>query len=153
MCCSAFAPQHIYFSLPLALLPPLLYTQDMTMTTLTYGFVTWINLIDPSTEDIQQLAERYPDFHPLNLQDCLTELEFPKLDHHDDYVFLVVQFPYWDAGERISRPAEVDIFVSKGLLITSHRNELKPPQGMLETAQKDESARLRWMEHGASPLL
>ena len=123
------------------------------MSTLTCGRVTWINLVDPTQEDIQQLATRYPDFHPLNLQDCLTELEFPKLDHHDDYGFLVVQFPYWDPGERISRLAEVDIFISMGLLITSHRNELKPLREMFEKAQNDEQARHLWMDHGASPLL
>jgi magnesium transporter len=64
-----------------------------------------------------------------------------------------VQFPYWDADERISRPAEVDIFIADGLLITSHRNELKPLRDMFDTAQKDEAARISWMEHGASPLL
>jgi len=125
----------------------------MAITTLTCGTVTWINLVEPTPEDIQQLAACYPDFHPLNLQDCLTELEFPKLDHHDDYVFLVVQFPYWDPNEKISRPGEVDIFISNGLLITSHRDELKPLHDMFETAQKDGQARARWMEHGASPLL
>ena len=125
----------------------------MSITTLTYNQVTWLNIVDPSPEDIRQLAARYPDFHPLNLQDCLTELEFPKLDHHDDYVFLVLQFPYWDAGEKISRPAEVDIFVSKGLLVTSHRNELKPLREMFEIVQTDEQSRQRWMNHGASPLL
>jgi magnesium transporter len=125
----------------------------MTLTTLSCGHVSWINLVDPVPEDIQQLAARFPHFHPLNLQDCLTELEFPKLDHHDDYVFLVVQFPYWDADKRISRPAEVDIFIADGLLITSHRNELKPLRDMFDTAQKDEAARSGWMEHGASPLL
>jgi magnesium transporter len=125
----------------------------MAITTLTCGRVTWINIVEPTPEDIQQLAARYPDFHPLNLQDCLTELEFPKLDHHDDYIFLVVQFPYWDPDEKISRPGEVDIFISDGLLVTSHRNELKPLREMFETAQNDEQARVRWMEHGSSPLL
>jgi magnesium transporter len=148
-----FARQKHLFSITLALFLPLLYTQYMTITPLTCGRVTWINLIDPSPEDVQQLATLYPNFHPLNLQACLTELEFPKLDHHDDYIFLVVQFPYWDAGEQVSRPAEVDIFISNGLLITSHRNELKPLREMFETAQKDEQARIRWMDHGASPLL
>jgi magnesium transporter len=146
-----FGMYHV--SLPLAYFLPLLYTQYMTMTILTCGSVSWINLLDPDPGDIHQLATLYPNFHPLNLQDCLTELEFPKLDHHDDYVFLVLQFPYWDANERISRPAEIDIFISTGLLITSHRNELKPLREMIETAQKDEQARHHWMDHGASPLL
>jgi magnesium transporter len=125
----------------------------MVMNALTCGVMTWINIVNPSNEDIQDLSTRYPNFHPLNLQDCLSELEFPKLDHHDDYIFLVVQFPYWDEKERISRPGEVDIFISNGLLVTSHRDELKPMHEMFETAQADEQARLRLMGKGASPLL
>jgi magnesium transporter len=65
----------------------------------------------------------------------------------------VVQFPYWNAEERVSRPGEVDIFIATGLLVTTHRNELAPLRAMFETAQEDEDARLRWMSHGASPLL
>jgi magnesium transporter len=99
------------------------------------------------------LADRYPHFHRLNLNDCLTELEFPKMDHHDDYLFLVVQMPIWDAAERISRPAEVDIFVSRGVLITSHRGELRPLVTLFEAAQADEATRERLMGRGASPLL
>jgi magnesium transporter len=125
----------------------------MTTLALSHGRVTWTNIINPSPDDIQQLAKLYPHFHPLNLQDCLSELEFPKLDHHDDYVFLVVQFPFWDAGEKISRPAEVDVFVSNGALVTAHRDELKPLHALFEGAQNDENARDSLMEHGASPLL
>ncbi len=98
----------------------------MSTTIVNHGQLTWTNILHPTAEDIQQLAGRYPTFHPLNLQDCLTELELPKLDHYDDYIFLVVQMPVWDEAERITRPAEVDIFVSQGVLVTSHRGELKP---------------------------
>ena len=125
----------------------------MTTSILTYGRVTWTNITHPTDEDILQLARRYPQFHPLNLKDCMTELEFPKIDHHDDYLFLVVQFPYWDTTEKISRPAEIDIFVAKGILVTSHRNELKPLNELFSAAQADESIRAEIMENGASPLL
>jgi magnesium transporter len=125
----------------------------MSTTLLTHGRVTWTNIVNPTKDDVDQLAARYPQIHPLNLKDCLTELEFPKLDHHDDYVFLVVQFPFWDASEKISRPAEIDIFVAQGALVTSHRGELKPLVQLFENAQADEARRAELMEHGASPLL
>jgi magnesium transporter len=125
----------------------------MTTTTLNHGRVTWTNVIHPALEDIQALSARFPTFHPLNLQDCLTDLEFPKLDHHDEYIFLVVQFPVFDKCERISRPTEIDIFVSKGSLVTSHRGDLKPMNEMFEKLQADETLRAEWMGHGASPLL
>ncbi len=125
----------------------------MTTTILTCGRVTWTNILSPTNEDIRQLVDRYPSFHPLNLADCLTELEFPKLDHHDDYLFLVVQFPFWDAKAQISRAAEIDIFITKGVLVTSHRGELKPINEMFSEAQCNEKIRSELMGSGASPLL
>ncbi len=125
----------------------------MPTTILTHGRVTWTNIVHPTPEDMQELAERYPNFHPLHLGDCLTELEFPKLAAHEDYIFLVVQMPIWDAGEQVARPAEVDIFVAQGTLVTSHRNDLAPLVAMFERLQADQGLREGYMGEGASPLL
>jgi len=130
----------------------------MSTTLLTYNCtdcetVTWINIVHPTQQDIDELAVRCPQFHPLNLKDCLTDLEYPKLDHHDGYLFLTIQIPFWDAKEKISRPAEVDIFVAHGILVTSHQGELKPLVEMFDLLQRDETARAEWMGSGASPLL
>jgi magnesium transporter len=123
------------------------------ITTLTHGRVTWTNIVKPTSDDIAQLSASYPQFHPLNLQDCLTEIEYPKIDHHDDYLFIVVQLPIWDASQRISRPAEVDIFVARGTLVTSHDGRLKPLVDRFERAATDETYRAQLMGRGASPLL
>ena len=120
---------------------------------LTHDRVTWTNIVHPTADDIRQLAARYPQFHQLNLQDCLTESEFPKLDHHDDYLFLVVHLPVWSGKDRITHPAEVDIFITRGNLVTSHRGELHTLTGLFERAQADETERARLMGRGASPLL
>jgi Mg2+ and Co2+ transporter CorA len=74
----------------------------MSTTVLTHGRVTWTNIIQPTLQELNQLGERYPQFHPLNLHDCLTPLEFPKLDQHDDYIFIVAQLPRWDPQEQLS---------------------------------------------------
>jgi len=125
----------------------------MPTTILTHGRVTWTNIVRPTPEDIQQLAQRYPQLHPLNLQDCLTELEFPKIDHHDDYLFLVVQMPLWDEPDHIPQTAEVDIFIARGTFITSHHGNLETLNALFTRAQSDESARESLMGRGASPLL
>ncbi len=125
----------------------------MTTTLLALNDVTWTNIVQPNSEEIQALGRRFPNFHPLNLKDCLTELEYPKIDHHDHYLFLVVQMPYWDPKERISRPAEVDVFIAHNCLVTSHRGELKPLNEMFAAAEADPAVREEWMSQGASPLL
>ncbi|MCB9420748.1 MAG: magnesium transporter CorA family protein [Ardenticatenaceae bacterium] len=125
----------------------------MTTTILTHDRTTWTDIIQPTDEDIEQLKARYPNFHPLNLHDCLSELEFPKIDHYDDYLFLVVHLPRWDDEEKISRPSEVDIFISKGVLVTVHAGNLKPLNELFACVQQNTDFSDRLMGRGASPLL
>lgn len=125
----------------------------MPTSILNHLSLTWTNITHPEPGDIQALATRYPQFHPLNLQDCLTELEYPKLDHHDHYLFLVVQIPYIDQKLQLVRAAEVDIFIAHNNLITSHRGELRGLNEMFSRAQDNEGCRQDWMGSGASPLL
>jgi magnesium transporter len=120
---------------------------------LTHDRVTWTNIINPTEDDVHQLATRYPQFHELNLQDCLTESEFPKLDHQDDYLFLVAHMPVRNERTHIPRLAEVDIFITRGNLVTSHRGEIEALTGLWESAQTSAAERMKLMGHGASPLL
>jgi magnesium transporter len=125
----------------------------MSTEILQHGRVTWINIIHPTPADMQLLSERYPNFHPLHIGDCLTELEFPKLDATDGYIFLVAQLPRWDGDERICYPSEIDIFVAKGTLVTTHAGNIKPLNRLFNAAQTDAAERERLLGSGASPLL
>ncbi|HUM70241.1 MAG TPA: CorA family divalent cation transporter [Chloroflexota bacterium] len=111
----------------------------MSTTILQHGRVTWTNITQPTSADIDQLQATYPHLHPLNLRDFSNDLEFPKIDHHDEYLFMVVQLPWWDPQEKISHPCEVDILVSRGTLITSHAGALKPLNELFTRAQTDET--------------
>lgn len=111
----------------------------MPTTIISTERVTWTNIVKPTWDDIEALQERYPQFHTLNLNDCMTDLEFPKLDHHDSYLFLVTQFPRWDIQPFICQPSEIDIFISKGVLVTSHQGDIKPLTIFLKACK-----RTRW---------
>lgn len=125
----------------------------MSTTVLTSGRVTWTDILQPTREDIQAIATSYPQIHPLNLQDFLTEQEMPKIDHQDDYLFLVIQFPLWDNPERIPQPTELDIFIARGNLVTCHHHTVPALDRLFRQTQEDEKARTGILGHGASPLL
>ncbi|MCP4421869.1 MAG: magnesium transporter CorA family protein [Chloroflexi bacterium] len=125
----------------------------MSTDILHYGRVTWINITDPTPGDMRLLREQHPNFHSLHIRDCLTELEFPKLDVGDGYLFLVAQLPRWNGETQICHPAEIDIFVASGVLITIHTGEIKPLNEMFSNAKADENTLAEMMEKGASPLL
>ena len=124
----------------------------MGMRTVMENKVSWIDIIHPSHDDIEHLRRYYP-FHPLDLEDCLSDLERPKVDEYDEYLFLVMHFPIYDSDQRISRIGEVDVFIGSGYLITLHNGELRPLMRLFEECQKDERARAKHMRKGSGQLL
>lgn len=122
------------------------------MQTIQHGRVTWVNVDRVTPEDVAFLRETYPHFHPLDLEDLQSRIERPKIDEYDDYLFVVMQFPQWDKVQRISRPAEVDMFVGSGYLVTVSDGTLKPLQQLFEQCQNNEDTRERFMGRGASKI-
>lgn len=117
-----------------------------------HGRVTWVNVDRVTPEDVAFLRESYPHFHPLDLEDLQSRIERPKIDEYDDYLFVVMQFPQWDKVQRISRPAEVDMFVGSGYLVTVSDGTLKPLQQLFEQCQNNDDTRERFMGRGASKI-
>ena len=124
----------------------------MTIETVTYGKVTWTNIERPTPEDIGVLRRNY-NFHPLDLEDCLSKIERPKIDEYEDYLFIVMHFPVYDPDQHISRPSEVDFFIGSGYLVTIHDGILKPIYQLFDDCQRYERTRAKHMGRGASRLL
>jgi magnesium transporter len=124
----------------------------MSLNTVTESKVSWINIEKPAPEDIAHLRRYYP-FHPLDLEDCLSNIERPKVDEYEDYLFIVMHFPVYDPNRQVSRISELDVFIGSGYLITVHHGELKPLLDLFHECQRDERARVRHMSKGAGQLL
>jgi magnesium transporter len=125
----------------------------MTYEVLSHGRVQWTNITKPTSADMERLREAHPYFHPLDLEDCLSQLERPKIDEYDEYLFIVMQFPQWDASRRVSRPAEVDMFIGSGYFVTVHSGELKPLVNFFREASNDPSVQEQYMGSGAGRLM
>jgi magnesium transporter len=124
----------------------------MAVEVLAYNRVTWVNVEKPTLADMDNLRERY-SFHPLDLEDCLSRIERPKVDDYDDYLFLIMQFPRFDRSRRLSRPSEVDFFIGTGYLVTVHDGDLWPIAGLFDECQTNQEVAERYMGRGASRLL
>lgn len=122
----------------------------MATKQLSYGRITWTNIVHPNPDDINALSRVYPFLHPLNLEDLLSPIERPKLDEDENYLFVVLHFPLWDAQQRLTRAREVDIFMGRGFVITIHDGSLKPMENLFNTCEQDEGACQQLMGKGAS---
>ncbi|MBO4402661.1 MAG: magnesium transporter CorA family protein [Bacteroidales bacterium] len=84
---------------------------------LDLGKLKWIHIQNPSDENLTRLQEKY-HFHPLDIEDCRSYIQRPKIDIYDDYYFLILHFPHFDKQKRFVRAQEVKIFWGKDYLIT-----------------------------------
>lgn len=94
-------------------------------------YLIWIDIENPSKENMQFLRDHF-HFHPLDIEDCLSIIERPKLDEYDDYIFLVLHIPYFIKQTRRLVPFAVNIFIGNNFLVTVHRGLCKPIQNTLD---------------------
>ena len=103
-------------------------------------FLIWIDIENPGKENMQFLRDHL-HFHPLDIEDCLSVIERPKLDEYDDYLFIVLHFPLFVKQSRVTVPDQVSIFIGKDYLVTLHSGELKPLAKLFRDCQLNEDAR------------
>ncbi len=85
--------------------------------TLQYKDLKWHQITNPSEDDFSYLEDNFP-FHPLDIEDVRGTNQRPKIDEYDDYNFLILNFPYFDKGNKFIRIREVKIFWGKDYIIT-----------------------------------
>ena len=116
--------------------------------------LSWINIVDPGQDEINFLRDQY-NFHPLNLEDVSVNVhaQRPKIDTHEDYLFLVLQFPVYDDKTNRIRATEVDFFIGKDYLITIHDDKLGPLHDFHKMCREFEHYRHTHMSANPSVLL
>lgn len=85
--------------------------------TVKIGTLRWHHIISPSEEDLQYLKDNFY-FHPLDIEDCRSNNQRPKIDIYDDYYFLILHFPNFDRRNMFLSPKEVKIFWGEDFVIT-----------------------------------
>ena len=123
-----------------------------SVTSLNWQGRTWANIEHPTVREIAYLAEHYP-FHQLDLDDCLSRIQRPKIDAYPDYLFLVLHFPVFDKNTRVTTPSQVSIFIADEYLITLHGGDLKPLVKLFRECQLDEKVLEQNIGGGTGALL
>lgn len=85
--------------------------------TIKIGTLKWHYIEDPSDEDLVFLKDNF-HFHPLDIEDCRSVIQRPKIDIYDDYYFLILHFPHYDRWNRFLKTKEVKIFWGEDYIIT-----------------------------------
>ena len=126
--------------------------KQLNIEQITWGDLTWVNIENPTERETEYLAKNY-SFHPLDLDDCLSRIQRPKIDKYKDYLFLVFHFPVFNKEARVTTPSQLSVFIGEKYLITLHKGELKPLVKLFKECQRDEESRQEYLGEGSGFLL
>jgi magnesium transporter len=112
------------------------------------GFM-WTDIQKPTNEKMTLLAKNY-NFHELNVEDCLSKVQIPKVDRYEDHVFIILHFPTATEKEKtLPRFSQLSIFAGRNYLVTIHQGDLKPLDDIFQLCKQSDKQRQVLM--GKSP--
>ncbi len=92
----------------------------------------WIDLDCPTPEEARILEDPF-HFHPLAIEDCLVDVNHPKVDDYESYVFLIVHAVGFDHQSGEFRTSELDMFLGPNYLVSHHEG---PIAGVTSAAEQ-----------------
>ena len=84
----------------------------------------WVDLSDPTAEEIRQIMQELFAVHPLTIEDCLQDSPLPKFEEYENYLYLVAHAVDYTRTEKFTT-TELDLILGKNFLLTFHRRPLK----------------------------
>jgi magnesium transporter len=129
--------------------PQAIEEERLNIEAVTWEGLTWVNVQQPTRRETDFLAQHYA-FNQLDLDDCVSRRQRPKIDEYEDYLFLVLHFPKWHKDVQISRPSQVGMFIGRDYVVTVHAGELTPLVRFFGACKDNEAARKREMSRSAA---
>jgi magnesium transporter len=126
--------------------------RKLGLESITNKRLTWVNIQKPTRDKMNILEESYL-FHELNIEDCLSKIQIPKIDRYEDHIFVILHFPSIDKNESISRSTQLAIFAGFDYLITVQQGELRALTEMFQYCKINERQRESFMGTSSGYLL
>jgi magnesium transporter len=116
------------------------------------GLIVWVDLDNPTDEEVKAVLEGLFQFHPLAIEDCLTPSPLPKIEDYEDYLFMVTHAVDYTRKDKFET-TELDLFLGKEFLVTFHRTALRSVTALTERLAKNAGPGPRGPDRLAHSLL
>jgi len=111
---------------------------------------TWVNVNNPTETELNRLKRKYK-FHHLDLEDCMSETQRPKIDDYDKYLFLIIHVPVRNRKKHLTSN-EIDIFIGQNFVVTVHRDNNIIKQ-VFSACKKSKKMKEEYMDKGSGYFL
>jgi len=113
---------------------------------------SWVELKNPDKRDIELLKKKFK-LHPLIFKEFLPPLDYPRIEKFDDYIFIVLFYPFFDKESYGSTPFELDIIISKNYIITSHYKDIVPLKSIFDKCNLYQEVKKDYFNKGTEEIL
>jgi len=111
------------------------------------GVFVWVDLAAPSVPESLILSETF-GFHPLSVEDAMSEIHFPKIEAYDGYLYVILHGIDYHAGDKGFATHDIDFFVGPNYLVTVHDGHSRS----IRDIQENLSRRAQIMSEGPVAL-
>lgn len=99
--------------------------------------IIWVDLCKPTDEESYVLTHDFK-FHPLAIEDVISEKPRTKIDDYGRYLFMVFQIVDYVGKDEGLKIGEIDLFLSKNTLVTVHYDQHRIFDYLYHRAARDE---------------
>lgn len=84
----------------------------------------WIDLQNTGEAGFDALAPAL-QFHPMAVEDCVLDINHPKVDDYRDYLYIALHSARWDPEDAEPVLKEIDVLIGRDYLLTYHEEETR----------------------------
>ena len=116
----------------------------------TLSKISWISVTKPNREDIEELRTRFPQIHPLIIEDLTEPTIRPRVESFDDYLYMVLHFPQFIKHEHRTISYEIDFILTPNTLITVQYEDVETLEQFWHECEQMNPDTLE--EYGKTPI-
>jgi magnesium transporter len=113
------------------------------------GVTLWADVVAPTPEEGQSILGQTFHFHPLSIEDALSEIHYPKVESYDKYLYVILHGIDFRVQEHWFATRDVDFFLAENYLVTVHDGASRSIQKLKEICQQH----ARILEEGPVALM
>jgi magnesium transporter len=125
---------------------------EMSVKTLTHGGITWIDVENPSWQDLKGIAAEH-HLHDLQIQEYFSKQQMSQVEIEPEYIFSLLHFPTYQPKNTKVETNKAGIFLGKSHLITIHSGPDRKMRELLDTCEQDPKKREHYFSRSSAYLL
>ena len=116
------------------------------------GLILWVDLDNPTPEEIKNILEGVFQFHPLAIEDCVAPSSLPKVEDYDDYLFIITHAVDFTRTDKFNT-TELDLFLGRDYIVTFHPAPLRSVSTLIDRFTKNAGVLPRGPDRVAHTLI